>query len=1310
MVQTELTEILNDMRLKNEASAENLGRLLTSINTKLDIMAEENGESDLIRLYLSELKKVLEDEHKGSITKLEELRNHFAKEFATQGEYSDEKLNDIKKQLESLTEDIFTHINSVSEKISPKPLQEQIDILGSSVNSLRSLMEALSNNDVSEKLHDLQSEFSKLENGFANIMTAHDFSAFKNDFADFIKKIIENSNILHINSETAKEQIAEILAKIENVNYSQDFQNIADRIGEIRLSFENNSKMNYESILNEINNLKYEINANLNSKDNSEDLTKLNLRLDDLFTNIQFLRDLSSQQYSQIIDRISVELERILSDAHEKYDSNSEMNFGEIKTAVGNILVDINTVKSDIEKSNDGVSYALSAGFEDLKSAGENLLSAFNSLSGSFEEISSKNAGNILSSLENLAAGAEELKQEISEISSGFVGKVFDAVNEISLKIEDFSNNEALTEGFSGIKDAISILKSDWQLSHEEYLQQLRDNKEIQTNQIRSISDDINFLKTELGETSESIKNYITQLESALGANGENLSAKLLDMQVSLVQNAELYEQKLEGLKNNILEFVHIVENSNSDTEGKIVSSLEEVSALKNELSNLNQVIESSKDNFDNKFAQSVLEINNGIESIISDISNISGTVQSDINTTLRDSLLSIDEKFERLTESLAELKEEQSENDFVLDISEKFSEFKKEFDLINTDMAGALQAKTEEILEAVEPIKNRIDELAKFDFENVISELKSQIELSFMNFSVDINSEFTSNSEAVSRLEQAYKEAFNKIAAMEDLVTDKINNNIELLGINLESGIREIKTSYDGKCDDVINEITSEIVGSAGNIKEYIKDSLNDTVDKLTNVCNQDALKELIGGLKTDSSNIQSSINDINSKLDVIVSDSSEEELQMRFDEIQTSFDGLNSNFDKISENDKNVLNMISLIGAKVDAIAQDSSTFDMFEELDEVKNIIFEQRKFFEASSDEKSAAIDKYLRDVLVKLDSVDLEKNAEDIKETILNALLSLTDQISFVEETEEIKDFVEERTDAIHKSLTEVQNQLRQLTSDDDFDYKYTLQDVESDIAKLRMAINNLPSGDFAEISEEIKQLITSFENLDTSLNSEQLTGLKSDVEKLNEDIVSISARTNKLILNSDESVKILNEGLENFSKLISKLEDRITYLDYTETNSRIEKKIDSIKSLALTSANSDKVFHQAMMYLGEWVDATTEDISSISEKVSPINQISEDVSLMSKDISQISEIHDNIKEIKEIIPDNSEVVRILEDKLARQLASQEERIEALENKTDKILSILSEKDDIVFTRKLDKIEKMLSSLSANIEKLTSYVE
>ena len=172
-------------------------------------------------------------------------------------------------------------------------------------------------------------------------------------------------------------------------------------------------------------------------------------------------------------------------------------------------------------------------------------------------------------------------------------------------------------------------------------------------------------------------------------------------------------------------------------------------------------------------------------------------------------------------------------------------------------------------------------------------------------------------------------------------------------------------------------------------------------------------------------------------------------------------------------------------------------------------------------------------------------------------------------------------------------------------------------------------------------------------------------------------------------MTSDESYKALNDGLNNFSGLVYRLEDRINELDRTQLSERLEKKLDSVHSMAVASANADKVFHQVMMYLGEWIDSTTENISSISDKA-----------------SEILTIKENIDELRNVIPEKSQLL----DELESRFEKQEERISELETKLDKILSTLEEKDDMVLNRKVDKIEKMLSRLGSNIEKLTSYVD
>ena len=238
----------------------------------------------------------------------------------------------------------------------------------------------------------------------------------------------------------------------------------------------------------------------------------------------------------------------------------------------------------------------------------------------------------------------------------------------------------------------------------------------------------------------------------------------------------------------------------------------------------------------------------------------------------------------------------------------------------------------------------------------------------------------------------------------------------------------------------------------------------------------------------------------------------------------------------------------------------------------------------------------------------IESTDLK----DMRENIISAVLNVFEQISFIEESEDIKDFVEEKTDEINQNLIEVKERLKQISNNDD-GYSYTLQDVESDIAKLRLVINEISENssreEMSDISDNIHKIVTSVEDLQNSLTQEQISDLKNDFEKLSEDILSISSRTNKLLLTSDESYNALNNGLNDFSNIVYKLEERINYLDNKEITERIEEKLDNVANVVTGSANSDKVMRQALMYMGEWIDTTSEKIESLCEQEDTIDEV-----------------------------------------------------------------------------------------------------
>lgn len=1253
----------------------------------------------------------------------------------------------------------------------------------------------------------IEKQFIKFEQTLDTIVTEEDFTIFRTDFSDFIQKILDNATVLNVNSEANKEHLIEIAEKIKTFDYTQDFENIFDKLDEVKTFLENNSKMNYDSIIEEINLLKEGIEKQIvNSEHSNQEgfnkLVDINSQLSDIALNVQQLQDFSAQRTVEIFDNISADLHTSFADLKESFDGTSREQIQNLINLIENVTNEISSAKNEFVLKYDNNYTGISDGFENIRLSIESLLGAFTSFRDLLKEDVSKNSNNVVEKMDEMTNKVEDFINEIHNATSTYADRIIDSVHEVSEKLEE--NSACLTneigENLSAFKEIFSSLSENLETMHTEFSQQLRENHDNHICELKNIAGNVSEFKLHIDDVAGSLKDYISELNLASKASkslsDSKFAEKLLDMESAMLKASELYEQKMEILQGKLAEFAQIIEGSASDTEAKIAASGDEIAEVKTELTLLNDFIKAVKLSSDDKFTETVATIETGISDIINNISDVNSSLSGNIDDSIKANISQIENNLGNLIQQL----QSENSNKLTEHIEDKLFELKQEVGLINTDIVSALQDKSESITSSIDELKVSLQDFSSFDFSNIISEVKAQLELSFMNFSVDINGELAANNESIIKLEQAYKETFNSITLIEECVSEKLQNSIELLKIAIESSSRDVKYLFEDKFEESLADLRSQLdialsdtktIDKIDNAKEELsvkldsvlneqtllsstaekieekldilvessdaenilnslnelelqsesrdthltekvdiinakldtiadnsdlKDSLDNISDKLEDLANDkslnDSLKilsEKVDILASDPaieelhSNINSEFESLNSKIDIIASDSTIEELQNSisdaFEELNSKIDviasdssveELHDKFDEFYETEDKVAEMLSALHEKVDVLAMDGSDFDLEEEIDDIKELIFEQRKYFEATSDEKAAAIDKYLRDVLLKLDNVDLDKNSEDIKESIMNALVSLFDQVSFVEETEEIKDFVEEKTEQINQSLIEVQNQLKQIaSSNDDFDYSYTLQDVETDIAKLRIAINNMTGNDFGSLSDDIKKIVNSVEGLESTLTQDQVVDLKGDIEKLNEDILSISSRTNKLLLSSDESYKALNDGLNNFSSLVYKLEDRINYLDSTEISERLERKLDNIHSMSVASANADKVFHQVMMYLGEWIDTTTENISNITEKTSEIDNIKE-----------------CLDELREAVPDKHSIL----DELENRFEEQELRIDRLEMKLDKILSTLEEKDDMVLNRKVDKIEKLLSRLGTNIEKLASYVD
>lgn len=1053
--------------------------------------------------------------------------------------------------------------------------------------------------------------------------------------ADGFNKLLVTLNnkieIISEDSETVdmlKLYISELKKLInEKHNLSNDKLQILENYLEniVLLNEQNASKSDIKSLFN---------NFDLHSKNFFEEVSQQKNFIEKISSQLDSLKSetLNKEDISSLLDKVSSKIIELI-----KIQENSIAEVSQMRNEFHQ------TAESDLEN--------YSRIIQNISSVSEKLndIDKTEDIKEFFTEHASSNCQNIINEI-------LVLKEELNLVLK----------NEEDKEIEHFSK---LNEELSELANTVNTVQNSY-----------KENSENSLKNLQTVCENFVDFKDHINDIAANIKDYIFELNNSYkdiqNSNGNKICEKLTDLEASFVHNSEIYEQKTDILQNKLSQFVQLLEDNSSNTKEQINQNFENILTIKDDLQQLNNLLKSSKLSNDENFNKLISYIDTEIENVNININNICESLNGKISSSIEEKLNPIQENFNEITQIIEQSKGEFSTIKEILlnEINEKLYNIKEEFININNDLLNSMYCKAEEIVTAICDVKNCLEDYSQFDYERITKDLKSQIELSFMNFSVDLNAEITAKTDILSRMEQAYKEIFNKISLIEEIVGENLKNNLETLNVTINSNAKNLKDYISENIETNLNDLKEYINVKFDNKDIMLKlDSTRDELyNKLENVLNEQSAQSEQTGI------LASNLEELGTDLKIFVQSTYKES------------ENIDNKLNNLSDTNVKVTQILSAINTKVDVLADDNSYYDLCNELDDIKALISEQRKYFETYSDEKTEIIDKYLQEVQQKLENIDLEKNSQDIKNSIMNVLLSLVDQISFVEETEEIKDFVEEKTDEINKNLIVVQNQLKQITSpDDDFSYSYTLQDVESDIAKLRLDISHMSGSDFDDISDDIKKIVKAVDNLETSLTQDEIAGLQGDIEKLSEDILSISSRTNKLLLTSDESNKALNDGLNNFSSAICKLEDRINFLDNTQINERLEKKIDKIQSMVIDSTNTGKVMHQAMMYLGEWIDSTTENISDITDKT-----------------SQIPNIQEEINVLKNIIPDRIELINKLENKFEEQ----ENRIDRLEMKIEKILSTLEEKDDMILNRKVEKIEKLISKLNTNIEKLTSYVD
>lgn len=927
--------------------------------------------------------------------------------------------------------------------------------------------------------------------------------------------------------------------------------------------------------------------------------------------------------------------------------------------------------------------------------------------------------------LNKLEETYQRISQDLAQTENNLRDFILGDIDSVIIKIDNLKTD------LEKIPSRPMTPNAEQMQEYNDFVTQIEEFKNEQKEYISDLAKDI---KTNINENIQAKHDEIKSMLAVAINNKEIINAindlkKLFKTKAKqLVENPKEPDsiETDEDFGNNEIE--KVFEESKND---KIIAEIKEdfsnftkmISQLSGENSEIISVLNSIKDKID-----TITVIKKERELTETDLNEDADIQDFDIDIDDDDSQ---DIKAESDFEEEAFNNEDETNNgDEIIVGSENF-DFLKAFDLLKQDINN-LRADIERVLpqqnkssipslgndNLLLSLNNKIELLAKTLNRNWLEEVKEYIESSDIHSMLEeINSKIdiltlSDNSEWISEIKQALDQlngkeetGDSKLHSMLSLISEKIDilaasDNYDLIedvrdeildalqNIQPKSDNSEIKdliNSLDAKID-ILADTDSTI--QLSDLRVAI-DSIEDKIDALA-LAGEDSAE--IDDIKTTLKTIENEINKLNSEQAVQGSEYSE-----IFDTIKDSLDVIEykiesgeteENIKKLSETDAKITSMLELLNHKIDIISSSEDSLNAAEDIEDVKQLILAQTDYIERfERNSKTDAVKKCLKELTEEVNylssnsntnSKQVQKAMKDMKESIMAAVVTIFEQVSFVEETEDIKDFVEEKTDVINQNLVEVTKQLKQITSStEDTDYNYSMQDIESDLAKLRLALNELQnnsiesqSSELSNISDTLYKITSSVEELQNSMTQDDIKDLKYDI----------------------------NNGLEGIGKNLT---------------NQISRKVDKVTKLLEKSSDSDKVMRQALIYMGEWIDSASESMNKISTNS-----------------DEIVDVKSAIEDLKSSMPEHKEILTSLEEKFDEQqerlsyfekqisklgtledrFDEQQERIDRLEMTIEKVLSAVEDIDDSRVTRKIDKIDKQLAKLSTNIEKLASYVD
>ena len=731
-----------------------------------------------------------------------------------------------------------------------------------------------------------------------------------------------------------------------------------------------------------------------------------------------------------------------------------------------------------------------------------------------------------------------------------------------------------------------------------------------------------------------------------------------------------------------------------------------------------------SADNNYNEILEEVCKKLNTIESIKEiDMLNIKNSIES-IESLVTDTQAKLN--FQEIKEKLENiaLQVDNCNETLLKDLYNDINELKEKYAGIGAHLENIQNVQNLSLTSAEfeEYQKQQLD-LALKTNENIFNELKV----------IKEKSNVVSSSENLELLETQLATLHKNLTEYIEQIIAKIDNtpNIEEIG-SVMSDMASINQKNIKQTNTLIKTLES-------NFNDFKNKEFSNQISKISEIYDSlniiHAWIEKVGFLNKSIENVYARLganidfDDVSEKIDIIYENlSALNNWTMKVDNIDGNMTDVQSKIASLSsclENTQNITTAINNIKNRLDASF--SENIDL-EDLSNKMDIVYENLTALNEWANkvdnisEKVSSINTAFEDDLItskidliyenisvlndwvsKIDNIAQKSEELDTKFTKTNDSLNikieeiaqnLSGANKIIEDVPNIKDNLE--------ALSNELNLITRTTKNETESYIYTLLDIESDFLKLHKFLDDK-----------------------TEKTNESINLLKERFEELNDDISSISIRTNKLILSADDANKEFKNQLEIFKHAISELEAQKQELNPELKFSLIGEKLSHLGMLIQNTLNTSNNINTAFIYLAEWIDATGNILNSMQDNIgeikaqitksdsnnetaSDLTDLKDKISTTISQIDNLEEIFSNYKneDISEIKSLLTGIIVQLNTALTPDIDSLNERIDKLSEENNNKFSEL----EVLLKEKINQQEKQIISLEEKVDNLNSKFE